>query len=486
MKSTDRFALSAFLILLFFGGLSVSYAMERVHGVVHLDTNIGGGVLSPEEMIRKVKEAGLKVAVITDKDNQRVEYGVSPLRKIIRRVEERKSILTYGAENYLGMIESIAKKNPDMTIIAGVEAVPFYYWEGDYFSGNLRLVNFHKHLLIIGMEKPEYLRGIPSVGRNNYPVFDMRCLPNMWPVLLIAAGLWLTLYKGEKLIKLQLFYIKKKSRPYIAAGIVILFVGILFTINNIPFCSPIYDQYHGDRGALPYQNLIDYTEKKGGMIFWSHTDVEAKHKLDGIEIYTPPYYGELLRTYNYTGFAVLVEGMKFTGRPGGIWDAALKQYINGQRRKPVWAIGELDYKEGSWMGETQTVFLVNKNSKADILDAMREGRMYAVYGESKPIVEAFQIWDNKRGIWTEMGGIATVDAKVRLKLKVRLPEGEKKNTVLRLIREGVVIKEIYMDDTLDIELTDEYFKAGAKTYYRIDIDSRLISNPIFVKMEKNP
>lgn len=486
MKSLDKFnlILSAFLIVLTLGYHSSSHAMERVPGVIHLDTNISDGVLSPEEMVKKVKEAGLKVAVITDKDNQRVEYGISPLRKILKKIEERESITTFGAKKYLGLIEDIAKKNPDMTIIAGIEAVPFYYWEGSYFNNNLRLINFHKHLLIIGMETPEDLEGIPSMSYNNPLVFNMRCLLNIWPVFVIPAGLWLVLYKRKELVKLQMFSFRKECRPFIISGAVILLAGILFIVNNIPFCSHLYDQYHGDRGALPYQNFIDYVDKKGGMVFWAHPDVEGIHKLNEIEIYTPPYYKDLLQTENYTGFAVFIEGNKFSGRPGGVWDSVLKQYINGQRQKPVWVIGELDYKEGSWMGETQTVFLVNKNNKAEILKAMREGRMYAVRGDLKPILEAFQIWDDKRGIWTEMGGSATANKTIRLKIKVRLSEKDIRNKRLKLIREGIIIKEILLDNHfLDIELTDEYFKAGERTYYRIDFDDRLISNPIFVKMK---
>ena len=129
-----------------------------------------------------------------------------------------------------------------------------------------------------------------------------------------------------------------------------LLAGIIFTANNFPFGSPLYDQYHGDMGdmgdmgSLPYQNLINYVGKKGGMVFWAHPDVEAKQDVNGIDLHTRPYPEELLKTSTYTGFAVLVEGMKFTGRIGGGWDEVLKEYINGQRKKPVWAIGELDYQ----------------------------------------------------------------------------------------------------------------------------------------------
>lgn len=137
------------------------------------------------------------------------------------------------------------------------------------------------------------------------------------------------------------------------------------------------------------------------------------------------------------------------------------------------------------MGETQTVFLAEENSKPAILRAMRQGRMYAVHGKFKAVLEAFQIWDERSGNWAEMGSTVTAVNSVRLKIKAYLPEKDTRTAQLRLIREGIVIKEISLDSPVDIEWDDRQYKPGGKTYYRIAIDKRLISNPIFVIMEKN-
>jgi hypothetical protein len=84
-----------------------------------------------------------------------------------------------------------------------------------------------------------------------------------------------------------------------------------------------------------------------------------------------------------------------------------------------------------------------------------------------------------------MGGLATVGKRIKVKIKAHLPEKDKRTATLRLIREGVVIKEISLKSSIDMEMSDEYFKPGGKTYYRVDINDRLVSNPIFVKMENN-
>src|SRR3990167_9189677 len=57
--------------------------MVLVPSAVNLDSELGGGTLSPEEIIQKVRDAELKVAIFADKDNNRVEYGIPPLSILI-------------------------------------------------------------------------------------------------------------------------------------------------------------------------------------------------------------------------------------------------------------------------------------------------------------------------------------------------------------------------------------------------------------------
>lgn len=451
----------------------------RLPGVIHLDTNISDGVLSPEDMIKKVKGAGLQVAIINDKDNQRVEYGIFPLRNIVKKVVERGSIQTYGARAYLERIEAIAKENPDMVILPGVEAVPFYYWTGGLFKRDLKLMGFHKHILVIGLKEASDYEGIPSVGYNNPVVPGIWCLINLWPLLLLIVGVWMARYRKAKVIQFSRFKLTFTQRPFLIPGVLLGIGGILLVINNFPYCPRLYDEYHGDRGILPYQNLIDYVNKKGGMTFWAHPEARGRFKVGDIELDTQPYYTDLLKARDYTGFAVFAEGMRHTGNPGGMWDKVLMEYLQGKREDPVWAIGELDYKEGNWMGDTQTIFFVKEKTKDGVLEALRKGRVYAVMGEPKPLLEAFQVWDEMGKRWVEMGETASVKEKARIRIKVVLPEA--KTMTLRLVRGGEVIKTVRFDGILDDEWEDDLPIQTRKAYYRVDIDSRLITNPIFIE-----
>ena len=94
-----------------------------------------------------------------------------------------------------------------------------------------------------------------------------------------------------------------------------------------------YDQYHGENYVLPYQDLINYVNKKGGLTFWAHPEHEEVVNVKGVRAVTKPYYEDLLRTDGYTGFSVFYEGYNKIGRPGGIWDKVLMEYCSGKTLK---------------------------------------------------------------------------------------------------------------------------------------------------------
>ncbi|MBI5286782.1 MAG: hypothetical protein HY878_04225 [Deltaproteobacteria bacterium] len=467
------------LLLFLYPSSAYSEDGEWVPGVIHLHTKIGegDGVLSPVEMVKRVKEKGMGIAIINDHDNERVEYGLFPLRKIVKKVVERNSISRYGVKNYLDAVKKAEMAFPDVIVIPGVEAVPVYYWEGSPFDGNLTLKNWHKHILIMGLERHEDMEGLPSVGRG-WPVrFGAGCFLNLWPVILLPSGLFLIRYRSYNPLEFSRIRFMETRRPYRIPGFVIFTGGVVFLVNNFPFCRPPYDPYHGDPGIAPYQEVIDYVDARGGLAFWAHPDATFDTNIDKVRVYTPPHPDDLISSDGYTGFAALLEGKK-VGEPGGIWDRLLLEYLEGKRKRPVWAIGELDYKDGDWMGETQTVFFIKERTKTEVLKALKEGRVYASSGlPHKPVLKRFEIWDEKEKVWKGMGDTASVGEEVKVRVEVELHGRQELR--LRLIRGGKVITSWPLKGVFTTEWVEPMEKG--RTYYRIDIDSLLITNPIFVK-----
>lgn len=261
---------------------------------------------------------------------------------------------------------------------------------------------------------------------------------------------------------------------------------------NLPLVSTgkaKYDQYHGENYVLPYQDLIDYVNTKGGLTFWAHPEVNREFNFGKFKAYTQPYFEDLLRTKDYTGFAVFYEGYEKIGRPGGIWDRVLIDYCNKKRSRPVWAIGELDdHGTGDRrIDEVQTVFLVEERTEKEYLRALREGSIYAVYKVKGGIsLDEFMVQTKEGTKVCEMGEEAKWESGFTLYLKVSslIPIGEVIKT--ELVQEGKVIETFEGRDKVEACFNIPVLESG-KTYFRLDAKdgsgNHLISNPIFLVPE---
>ena len=511
--------------------LATGDELRPVPGVIHLESRAGGSPLTVEEVVDRARKVGMRVVVFNDKFTNRVEYGLPPLRNLLRKSEERGSISGYGVPLYLREINELALQHPDMVILPGAEVGTFYYWAGsvsafvgdilsreglsrllasgkgaeekigkfDYHQKQvdrgLKVVNFHKDMLVLGLDKADDYLNLPTVSNRKPLVVSWSGLLNLWPLPLLVFAL------------IRLFPHRIAPYPYALvtpptavpsvpersptglrrarkSSLLLIVLSLLFLVNNFPFFQPKYDQYHGDQGSAPYQELIDYVNARGGLIFWSAPDISTGVFQAGpMLMETRPYTPELLKTRNYTGFAVFAEGMKSSGIPGGTWDKVLTEYVHGDRERPVWAIGELDYEEGDWMGETQTVFMLRELSRKDMLAALREGRIYAVTGSAKvpkPVLEKFQIWDEAGQRWAEMGETATVSRSAKIKIALIIPPGAAARN-LRLIREGQIVWDMQITGSFSEIIELDYQQAKGMTYYRLDLDSQLIANPVFCR-----
>ena len=80
-------------------------------------------------------------------------------------------------------------------------------------------------------------------------------------------------------------------------------------------------------------------------------------------------------------FGAVYEDTTTFEQPGRGWDRLLSEYARGERTRPAWALAESGFhglSAGKQIGPLQTVFLVREKSAAGVLDALRQGRMYAV------------------------------------------------------------------------------------------------------------
>lgn len=139
----------------------------KVKCVIHVHTTISSGYLSVGDYSRLAEEKGVNAVILTDNLLQRYEYGLWPLRGILKKVVEKGSILKYGPKRYLELIRKANMDHKDVIIIDGAMANPFYFWTGSVFKGKLALNNRAKDMLVIGLGDAKSYEDLPIVGGHH-------------------------------------------------------------------------------------------------------------------------------------------------------------------------------------------------------------------------------------------------------------------------------------------------------------------------------
>ncbi|MCM8819314.1 MAG: hypothetical protein NC925_00765, partial [Candidatus Omnitrophica bacterium] len=186
-----------FITILFFLKIP-AYAKDflLIPIAIQISSKISDGKYSIEEIAEILHKNNFKVGIITDRDLLKWEYGIWPLRNVLKKVVKFNSILDFGPKRYLGEIQKVNSLYPDLILIPGVESAPFYYWEGSLFKNNLTLVGWHKHIITIGLENPKDYYNLPIVGNDKAlrKKFKTKDILKFWPILIFPF----------------LFYIKSK------------------------------------------------------------------------------------------------------------------------------------------------------------------------------------------------------------------------------------------------------------------------------------
>jgi hypothetical protein len=406
-----------------------------------------------------------------------MEYGLPPFRNILRKRVELPSINTNGAKSYLDAISDIQKKYPDMIIIPGSETVAFYYWTGSYFKKNLTAHDHEKRILTIGMENPEDYENLPILHNG----FSMQYLRMAIPEILLFSII----------LVLAVFLIKWRGF-YRIAGIIMFIWCVASIANSNMFRSSPFDQYHGAQGTAPYRLLTDYVNSRGGLTFWNYPETKSgTRKLGPIMVDTPPYPEVLEESEGYTGFAALYGDNITVTEPGNVWDRVLTAYCKGIRSRPVWGISTADFHEeggaGEKLGNFPTIFLVREKSRKGVMEALRNGKMYAYRGGYLQFVrlDEFSVYslDGKNeGI---SGDEIVLKNNPRVKISISAAEVSERKVKVRLIRSGELIETFEGTLPMQIDYEDNYYEPGRKIYYRLDMQGqgKIVSNPIFVAFE---
>ncbi len=456
-------------------------------GAVHVhSSDFSSGDHTLSDLVDMARKRGLNVIVLTDHDRIALSYGIPPFQNLLSLHLSRNSILKQGARKYLEAVNKINAENPDMILIPGIESAPFYYWTGSIRKGDLTSHGLRKHIHVIGLTNPEDIEHLPILENGFSTNYVMKLLPRFLLFLgIILLSLVLITWKGI----------------YKTSGWIFLVLAVLGALDAHPFKSSLFDPYHGDQGAAPFQEVIDYADSHGGMTFWAHPEANygfsetgPNKKILGFKIpkvfmETEKHPSDLIKTDGYTGFESLYGDTIHATEPGKEWDQALIRYCEGGRKKPVWGLCGLDFhKQGqnSWayLDRGETVFWVQEKTREEVLDAMRNGRMYAVYqgGDGKIRLNSFSL-ASQDGESTISGG--TVDTRgepLNLHLAVTFSDAAQVPVKIEIIDSG---KTIYtLEGKTPLNATQDITPSRAKGYVRAVVRAdkyQIVTNPIFYK-----
>lgn len=465
-------------------------ALERLPAVVHVHSTVSTGDLTLDQVAELAEQERVGAVLFAENYLLRVAYGLAPFRALTRVAHERPSVLRMGPERYLSRLAEAAARHPNVLLLPGVEVMPHYFWTGSPLLLDLRLHDLQKNVLVFGLTDAAQLRGLPVTGNPAAGRFAWDSAIELAPGGLLVVGLAMLRRKRPEARKLLRSVVVVHRRRW-GPALFLCAVGGLALVRAWPFTSDAFPAWR-DAGVLPHQTLIDAVDRLGGVTVWSFPEAAdvGQHRVGPVRVSwkTEPYADDLFRTFRYTGFGGLYEQPTRFTQPGGGWDRLLAEHAAGQRRRAPWALGESGFHggaRGKRLGVVQTVFLVGERTSGGVLDALRNGRLYAVrrVREAGLVLADFAV--TAGGATAISGGsvAAAAGTTVEVRLGVEATDAGPYPVRIALVKNGTVAS-VWAPAT-PFRAVYRETSDGTPAVYRLEIRGpvphHLVSSPIFVR-----
>jgi hypothetical protein len=462
-----------------------------LRAAIHVHSTMSTGMLNLESLARRAEQQQLDVLILSENFTLRYDYGFHPLEGFLKYQVTFPSVMEYGVQRFLDEIQAVQRRHPNLIIIPGVEVAPHYYWTGSLLNGNLTMHNAQRNLLVIGLEKAEDYEMLPARGNSGSFVWNWLSLANGLPLLLLVPLAWIWKHGGSRSFE----SIGARSRLRNGCAIILLAMGLGFTVNAWPIKMPVYDSHDSNVGYRPYQDLIDKAVERGALVFWSMTEARdcSQHSfgpLGTVTIKTEPHPEALVLTRDYTGFGGLYQDGRRVVAPGSVWDQLLQSKMTtGQEAFPT-MIGEVAFHgtsdAGKDLDQVYTVIQAADRTMAGVMNGIRTGRAYVVgRGDQNVLLQLDEFRVSNKHTSAMLGETLQGSASGDILVHVRLSafDGRSHPTKIRVIRSGHIIRQIDGHTPMQLELVDREAGSGEWLNYRVEVigtSGELLTNPIFV------
>lgn len=463
---------------------------------LHVHSSASTGTLSIEALAERAERLGIDAVVLSDNYVLRYEYGLPPLPGVLRRTYELPSVLRYGVQRYLNEIAAAQERHPNVVLVPGVEVAAHYYWTGSLWDGNLTMHNSQRNLLVLGVLRAEDYAALPVPGNFASYHYGWKTLLNLTPALLFVPALWL--WRAPSVIRSLDGRASTRTGAgrRVAVAALVVVAGLLLA-NAWPWSEPLFSPYDSQLGYRPYQAVIDAANAEGGTVLWSMTEARDAHtysfgRLGNVMVKTDPHPEALMLTTGYAGFGGVYQETRQVTAPGNVWDQLLHLFVTGQRTNVPVAVGEIAFHGPDYVGKeldhVVTVLWTKERTVAGILEALRQGRTYAVAPakrEVRLVLDEFSVSCQSGSRRATTGDTLDPEGARDLVVHVALAasDGGRHPVTVRIVRSGQVIARVIGETPLNHEFSDASAPAGEWMSYRVDVSGEsgeLLSNPVFV------
>lgn len=384
-------------VLLFLASFDVwAGAQPKAHRVlIDVRSTHSDGAHDVDSLIRMARRRHIDVLALTEHDRFSIRLGLDPLQHILGYARQHPSLYTTGVEAFFDDLARARRVHPEMTILAGTESIPGYYWSGIPFR-DLTLHQAERHLITLGAERPEQIRALPS--------YDLRYA---YGNRTLSLAVW-----SVAALVLLLVLLRRRKRS----------VALLLAASYVAFLTTWMTREKVDADA----EFIRAARDQGLMTIWAHPGTLSGVRSGplGIRFDTPPYSKRVFAGVTADAFAAVYGDTDHNTEPGGLWDRFMMDHAMGYRKRPIWAVAAGDFhregEAGEHLGNFPMDVWAESAGEKDILAALRSGRS-AAWGlpADRDLSLADYHLEDAQGRWLLPGG-SRQDAPARLTLVVRL------------------------------------------------------------------
>ncbi len=462
----------------------------------HVHSTASTGGMSLDSLADRAEALGLDAILLADNFALRYEYGLPPLRGVLRGVMTFPSVVGYGVDRYLEEVAEVQARHPRVVLMPGVEVAPHYYWTGSLLGGDLTMHNSQRNVIVLGLSRAEDYASLPVSGNPASYRWGWESAGSLAPGLLFVPAAWLWRKRTYRKLRVGVVRYQKVTR-YRWGALALAGAAVVLLVQAWPLGQPAFSNYEDDLGYQPYQALIDTVAVRGGMTIWSMPDArDFQTKTFGglgtVTSKTEPYPEALLTTQGYVGFGGLYEDNRTAHRPGGEWDRAIALYLAGQRPASPVLLGELGYHgpghDTKELDRVLTVFWVRDQTSEAILEALQAGRAYAVHRYHKDFgfrLDALEVEAEQGSQRAGPGETLRLESVQPLDIRVRVSATDHRAhpVTVSLIRSGHVVARLSGSTPFDQRYLGDFPEGESAVAYRVEVngEGEVLSNPVFVR-----